>query len=101
VTNPVKVVHSSGTIVSTQLSLGYDQHHTEIEALLVEAAQASGLEEAFVQILELGDFSVTYRVAGFLSDVKQLLSVRSRLQASVLDMLHGAGVETVSPTFMN
>ena len=101
VTNPVKVVRSSGTIVATRLLLGYDHHHAAIEALLVEAAQASGLEEAFVQILELGDFSVSYRVAGFLSEVKQLLSIRSRLQASVLDTLHGAGVEFVSPTFMN
>lgn len=101
VTNPVKVVRASGTIVSTTLSLGYDLDHAEIEALLVEAAKASGLEEPFVQILELRDFSVTYRIAGFLPEVKRLLTVRSRLQASVLDTLHGASVEIVSPTFMN
>ncbi|HEY5658034.1 MAG TPA: mechanosensitive ion channel domain-containing protein [Myxococcota bacterium] len=101
VTNPVKVVRTSGTIVSTSLSLGYDCDHAEIEGLLVEAGRQSGLEEPFVHILELGDFSVTYRVAGFLADVKHLLSAGSRLRAGVLDVLHGAGVEIVSPTFMN
>ena len=37
----------------------------------------------------------------FYLQVKPLLPVRPRLQASVLDTLHGAGVEIVSPTFMN
>lgn len=101
VTQPVSVVRASGTIVSTTLSLGYDLDHARIEALLVAAGRASGLDDPFVQILELGSFSVSYRIAGFLPDVKHLLSVRSRLRAQVLDTLHGAGVEIVSPTFMN
>ena len=101
VTNPVVVVRESGTIVSATLSLGYDRHHAEVETLLTEAALSAGLEEPFVQILELGDFSVTYRVAGFLAEVRHLLTARSQLRAHVLDTLHGAGVEIVSPTFMN
>ena len=51
--------------------------------------------------MELGDFSVTYRVAGLLSDVKNLISARSRLRAAAMDALHRGGVEIVSPTFMN
>lgn len=101
VTNPVVVVRESGTIVSASLSLGYDQHHAELETLLAEAARASGLEDPFVQVVDLGDFSVTYRVAGFLSEVKHLLTARSRLRGHVLDTLHGAGIEIVSPNFMN
>jgi len=54
-----------------------------------------------VQALELGDFSVTYRVAGFLDEVKHLLTARSNLRKSVLDALHEGGVEIVSPTYMN
>ena len=57
--------------------------------------------DPFVYILKLGDFSILYRVNGMLSDVKQLLSARSRLNASILDSLHGAGIEIVSPNFMN
>ena len=101
VTNPVTVLRSSGTIVSCTLSLGYDVPHTTIDDLLIEAANRAGLEEPFVRVVELGDFSVSYRVAGFLEDVKQVLSVRSSLRRHALDTLHGAGVEIVSPTFMN
>jgi hypothetical protein len=101
VTHPFMVVRDSGTIVSANLSLGYDQHHAVVEPLLADAARAAGLEDPYVQIVDLGDFSITYRVAGFLTEVKQLLSARSRLRREVLDTLHGAGIEIVSPNFMN
>jgi len=101
VTNPVTVVHYSGTMISSSLSLGYDVPHGRIETLLKEAASESGLEEPFVHVRELGDFSVTYRVSGFLAEVKHLLTARSNLRRAILDTLHGAGIEIVSPTFMN
>jgi small-conductance mechanosensitive channel len=101
VSQPVKVVRASGTIVSAELSLGYDVPHDQVEALLQEAALSAGLEKPFVYLLELGNFSVTYRIAGFLPNVEQLLSVRTTLRACVLDTLHKAGIEIVSPTFMN
>jgi small conductance mechanosensitive channel len=99
--NPVKVVRSSGTALHCELSLGYDVPHGEVERCLKEAALSAGLEDPFVQILELGDFSVTYRAAGFSPDVEHLLSVRSAFKAAILDTMHGAGIEIVSPTFMN
>jgi len=52
-------------------------------------------------VISLGDFSVSYRVAGLLKEVKSMLSARSRLHKSVLDALHNTGIEIVSPTFMN
>ncbi|MCP4703874.1 MAG: mechanosensitive ion channel, partial [candidate division Zixibacteria bacterium] len=64
VTNPVRVTRSSGTIVSAEVSLGYDISHLTIEKLLLEAAKNTELDEPFVQIVSLGDFSVTYRIAG-------------------------------------
>lgn len=101
VTSPVTVVRASGAIVSVELSLGYELYHGDVEKHLLSAAENCGLEEPFVQVVSLGDFSVTYRVAGLLKDVKSLLSARSKLHKSVLDALHGAGIEIVSPTFMN
>ena len=101
VTNPVRVVQSSGTMVSCELSLGYDVPHEKISSLLVEAAKNAGLQDAYVHVTELGNFSVSYRVAGLLGEVKNLLSARSRLKEAVLDSLHSGGVEIVSPTFMN
>ncbi len=101
VTHPMTVVRASGTIISATVSLGYDRERSRIEKLLLAAAEAAELEEPFVQILELGDFSVSYRVAGLLTEVKHLISARSRLRSCVIDSLHGGGVEIVSPTFMN
>ena len=100
-TRPVKVVRASGTIVSANVSLGYDVAHGHAESLLRSAVENAGLQDPFVQILELGDHSVRYRAAGFLREVRHLLGVRSALRACMLDALHGAGVEALSPTFMN
>ncbi|MCV6604453.1 MAG: mechanosensitive ion channel family protein [Porticoccaceae bacterium] len=99
--NPAKVVHSSGTIVTCDLSLGYDVPHYKIVPLLKQAATQAGLQEPFVHVRELGDFAISYRICGFYEEVKQLLSKRSELRIQVLDNLHGAGIEIVSPTFMN
>jgi len=95
------VVRTSGTILSATVSLGYDVPHGRAEAALLDAAARASLEDGFVRVDELGDFSVTYRAAGLLTEVKGLLSARSRLQTSMLDALHEAGIEIVSPTFMN
>ncbi len=100
VTNPVRVVRSSGTIVTAEVSLGYDAHHEKVEALLLAAAAEAGLSDPFVLVMGLGDFAVTYRVAGLLQNVKHLLTARSRLRVAMLDHLHGGGVEIVSPNFM-
>jgi small conductance mechanosensitive channel len=101
VTNPISTVRSSGAIVSASLSLGYDLNHHQIRPLLLEAASASGLEEPFVHVRELGDFSITYRVSGVLTEVKGLITARSNLRLAVLDILHREGIEIVSPGFMN
>jgi small-conductance mechanosensitive channel len=100
-TNAVTVIRPSGTFVSARLSLGYDLPHDEIEGLLKEAAEQSGLANPFVRIRNLGDFSVTYEVSGQLEDTKKFLGSKSALHRAVLDTLHKAGVEIVSPTFMN
>ncbi len=99
ITSAVKVIDKEGTIISTTLSLGYDLHHSRIEELLVRAAAQAGLTDTYVHVIELGDFSVSYRVSGFLTEPKTLLTSRSKLNKAVLDTLHEAGVEIMSPTF--
>lgn len=101
VTNPVTVVRAAGTIVSAQVSLGYDVSRKEVEGALLRSAAEAGLSEPFVQLVDLGDISVLYRVAGLLTEVTTLLSARSRLRSSMLDALHASGIEIVSPSFMN
>ncbi len=100
-TTPVKVVRSSGTIVDATISLGFDIPHGKVESLLMDAVAQAELEDAFVQVLDLGNYSVTYRAAGLLEDTKRLLTFRSRLRVAMLDCLHKGGVEIVSPNFMN
>lgn len=101
VTEPLTVVRSTGTIAAATVSLGYDVSRADVVTALTTAALDSGLSDPVVQIRELGDFSVTYRVAGLLSEPRRLLSARSDLRKAMLDRLHGAGIEIVSPTFMN
>ncbi|UCD18467.1 MAG: mechanosensitive ion channel [Candidatus Zixiibacteriota bacterium] len=101
VTNPVKVIRASGTIITAEVSLGYNVPRSQVEDLLLKAAGAAGLQEPFVHITELGDFSITYRISGLLAEVKQILSSRSQLHAMMLDVLHRGGIEIVSPNFMN
>ena len=97
---PITRTRESGAIVSTSLSLGYDNHHEVIAPLLREAASQSGLEDPFVGIVALGDFAVTYRVAGLLRDVDKLIGAHTGLACAVLDILHENDIEIMSPTFV-
>ena len=101
VTNPVTTLRRSGTVIAATVSLGYDVPRRRIEERLLEAARRCELSDPFVQITDLGDFSVGYRVAGILEEVKRYVTARSRLRGAVLDALHEDGIEIVSPNFMN
>jgi small-conductance mechanosensitive channel len=89
------------TLVDAEITLGYDVPRRQVERLLAEAARSCALHEPWVQVCELGDFSVRYRVKGRTSDTQNLLRIRSDLRAATLDTLHDAGVEIVSPRFIN
>jgi small-conductance mechanosensitive channel len=101
ITHPLQVVRTSGSIITAEVSLGYDITHSKAAEVLCDAAAKAGLSDGFVHVRELGDFSVTYRVAGLLEDIKSLISARSALRVAMLDALHRAGIEIVSPNFMN
>ncbi len=101
VTNPVNVLRKSGTVIGIEIGLGYDTHRLVIEKHLLEAAKKTGLTDPFVQIKTLGDFAVTYRIAGVLEDLKTYISSHSGLKRNVLDQLHDNGIEIMSPAFIN
>lgn len=101
VSTPVKVVRANGTIVTAEVSLGYDTHHTKVQSVLHEALTNSPFESGFVHVKELGDFSIVYKVSAALSEVKSVLTSRSELRILILDSLHEAGIEIMSPNFMN
>ena len=95
---PVVVARRSGVILTSTLSLGYDVPHNVVEPLMLAAAAGAGLEDPYSHVVSLGDFAVTYKVCGLLSDVERILTVRSELNRQLLDSLHRAGIEIVSPT---
>lgn len=97
VNGAVRVVRASGTIVSVHASIGYDVSRHLLEDLFVAAAERAGLEEPYVQVVDLGDYSVNYRIAGFLGDPRSMLAVRSKLRGAILDTLHDADIEIMSP----
>jgi len=94
---PVTLRQATGTIVNTSVSLRYDIDRGSVRAALLDAAKTVKLDKPFVRIEDLGDFSVTYKVGGLLTDLTRLLETHSQLRAAVLDTLHGAGIEIVSP----
>lgn len=101
-THPVVLTKKSKTVISTTVSLGYDVSRIKIEECLLKAAEAAGLTSPYVYIMDLGDYSVVYKVHGFLEDSsKKYFSTTSQLNAMVLDALHEAKIEIVSPSFMN
>ncbi len=101
VTQPIKVVRRSGTVVSATVSLGYEIPWSKVEKALLEAATRAHLQDPFVQVKELGDFSVVYRTAGMLEDVRSLFTKRSDLRTHMLDCLHEAGIQILSPNYIN
>lgn len=100
-TNPVNITRSTGTILSAEVSLGYDVNRLKIEESLIKAGHRAGLKEPFVLITSLGDFSVVYKLNGLLENVKSIVSAKSVLIGHVIDVLHEDGIEIVSPNFMN
>jgi len=100
ITRPLRVIRSSGTVVTADVSLGYDASQRAVEPLLIQAAERTDLVKPFVQVITLGDYTVTYRISGFLEDVKTLFTAQSSLRRRVLDTLHEAGIEIASPLLL-
>ena len=100
-TNPVKLTRKTDTVISTSVSLGYDIPRTTIEESLKEASTLTRLTNPYVYITNLGDYSVVYKIHGFLEDSSKYFSTNSLLNANVMDVLHEKKIEIVSPTFMN
>jgi len=90
-----------GIIVHTKITIGYDESWKKIETLLVQAAESTdGIKrhpKPFVRITALDDFYVEYEINGYTDRAKTLSTVYSALHQQILDTMHGAGVEIMSP----
>jgi hypothetical protein len=97
----VTLIRTSNSVISASVSLGYDVSRIRIENALLEAAAATDLKDPYVYVTELGDYSVVYKIHGFLEDSNRFFSTTSLLNTQILDKLHENGIEIVSPSFMN
>lgn len=100
-TKPLKNTRKSDTIISTEVSLGYDVSRKLVEKSLKDGAIKTGLTKPYVYVISLGDFSVMYRISGFLEDTSNYFSTSYSLNKYVMDALHESNIEIVSPNFIN
>ena len=99
--HPIRVTRSDGSFISTSVSLGYDIPRSKVEESLINAAQKEELEEPFVYVEKLLDHAVEYRIFGMIKETARMLTAKSNLRKSVLDVLHEHNIEIVSPSFVN
>ncbi|MEC9375796.1 MAG: mechanosensitive ion channel family protein [Pseudomonadota bacterium] len=99
-TKPICVYRSSVNTVNLTVCLGYEKSRAEVERILIHAAESVSLESPFVQILELGDSLIRYRVSGSTSISNDLISVKDAMRAEVLDSLQRLDIGSKSPNSM-
>ena len=91
-----------GIIVHTKITIGYDEPWDKIESLLIQAAEKTeGIKhhpKPFVNVSALDDFYVEYEINAYTDRHKTLPRVYSTLHSNILDSMHGAGVEIMSPS---
>jgi small-conductance mechanosensitive channel len=92
-----------GLILYTSVTIGYDVPWKEVHKLLIDAARATTdviAEPApFVLQTSLNDFSVTYELNAYITDVKRHAGIQSELHGHIQDKFHEAGIEIMSPSF--
>ncbi len=98
--HPIRTTRADGSFISASVSLSYDVSRAKIEECLMKAAEKTGLEESFVFVESLLDHAIKYRVFGFLKETARMLSLKSDLRKTVVDILHEEGIEIVSPSFV-
>ena len=91
----------TGCIVSAEVGLGYDIPRTTVEKILIKAAKTVGLENPFVGVTALNDYTIGYKLNAVLKDVNLIMGAKSMMYKEVLDEFSKQGLEIVSPMFLN
>ncbi len=106
--NPIKnfsrLAGARGTLVSTQVTIGYDTPWRQVHALLIAAAQQTpGLRSTpspFVYQRSLGDWYVEYELFAHMDKPLDRVPVLSALHANIQDQFNTYGVQIMSPHFV-
>ena len=103
-TNLSRFPGQHGVVVQATVTIGYDVPWRQIHALLLNAAKrTSGLQqhpEPYVQQRALSDFYVEYHLCAYLLNPVERIPVTSQLYAEIQDQFNEAGVQILSPHYM-
>lgn len=95
---------TEGLRIHTTVGIGYDEPRSTVERLLIEAAEATpGLKAdpaPFVLRTNLGSHDVSYELNACLKPSHDSVEVKSDLNARILDSLHAAGVQIMTPFYV-
>jgi len=101
--NYSKLAGTHGTLLSAQVTIGYDAPWRQVHALLVEAARRTPSvrqEPApFVYQRALSDFYVEYELFVSIDRPIDRVPILSALHANIQDAFNAAGVQIMSPHF--
>jgi len=94
---------SSGLVLHTTVTIGYDAPWRQVHDLLIEAARATervAREPApFVLQTNLNDFTIAYELNVYTHEPQRSMMILSELHKNIQDKFNQAGVEIMSPRF--
>jgi small-conductance mechanosensitive channel len=103
VTNYSRMAGTSGLILHTSVTIGYDAPWRKVHDLLIEAALATPgvLNEPrpFVWQTALNDFYVTYEINAYTASPRDMIDTYAALHSRIQDAFYAAGVEIMSPHY--
>jgi small-conductance mechanosensitive channel len=95
--------NSSGLILHTIVSIGYQTPWRQVEAMLLEAARRTpGLlpqPAPFVLQKKLGVFAVDYEINAYCDDPRIMFPLYSVLHRNILDVFNEYGVQIMTPAY--
>ena len=101
--NYTTMAKTTGLILNTTVTIGYDVPWQTVHNLLISAAEASeGISaepKPFVLQTELNDFNVSYQLNAYTALSNQMAVIYSRLHQNIQDKFNEAGVEIMSPHY--
>ncbi len=93
-----------GLVVSTVVGIGYDEPQAKITRLLINAAKKTkGVKVRPGPVVlrrSLNSFDVSYQLNAHVKLDQNLVRLHSKLNENVLDALHGAGVQIMTPAYI-
>jgi small-conductance mechanosensitive channel len=103
VLNYSAMARTTGLILHTSVTIGYDSPWRKVHELLIRAAaNTEGVLPApppFVLETSLNDFHITYELNIYTDQPNEIQNIYSRLHQAIQDSFNQGGIEIMSPTF--